>query len=60
MRMKNGKYIHEVDKICVRKDEIQIGNCFYQTKEQTQKIAKQLLEKGYADLTEFTGMYTYI
>lgn len=53
MRIKDGEDIYEVDKVCIREDDIQIGLIFYQTKEHTQKISKQLLEKGYADMTNF-------
>lgn len=53
MRIKNGDYIEEVNVVKIRSEDIAIGVCFYQTKEHTQEIGKQLLEKGYADLTEF-------
>ena len=53
MRIKNGDYIEEVNVVKIRSEDIVIGICFYQTKEHTQEIGKQLLEKGYADLTEF-------
>lgn len=53
MRIKNGDYIQEVKDVQIRSEDIVIGICFYQTKEHTQEIGKQLLEKGYADLTEF-------
>ena len=54
MRIKDGEYIYEVDKVCVREDDIQIGLNFFQTKKQTQQIGRQLLENGYADLTNFS------
>lgn len=53
MRIKNGEYIQEVNNVCIRKYDIQVDIRFYQTKEHTQEIGKQLLEKGYADLTDF-------
>lgn len=51
IRVVSPKRYHKL--VCVRKDDIQIGICFYQAKEQTQEIEKRLLEKGYANLTEF-------
>jgi hypothetical protein len=53
MRIKIGEYIREVKKVWVRDTDISIDTNFYQTKEQTQVIAEQLLKDGYADLTDF-------
>lgn len=53
MRIKYGEYITEIDQVWIRKNDIEINFQFYQTGNQTDKIAKQLLEKGYADLSSF-------
>lgn len=53
MRVKIGEYIKEISNIWVRDTDIAIGTQFYQTNEQTEKIANQLLKEGYADLTDF-------
>lgn len=53
MRVKFGEYITEVEQVWIRTDDIVIKQCFYQTGEQTENIAKQLLEKGYVDLSAF-------
>lgn len=52
MRIKNKDRIVEVDEVCIR-DDIMIGTQFIATGEHTEEIGKQLLEKGYADLTDF-------
>lgn len=53
MRIKNKDRIVEVDEVRIRDDDIMIGTQFIATGEHTEKIGKQLLEKGYADLTDF-------
>lgn len=53
MRIKIGEYIRVVEKVWVRDTDIVIDTKFYQTGEQTQTIADQLLKDGYADLTSF-------
>ena len=51
MRIKIGNNIREVSKVCVRETDIMIGTQFFQTGAHTESIAKQLFEKGYADLS---------
>lgn len=53
MRIKNGDYIQEVEKVQVRSEDIVVGTYFFLTKEHTKEIGDQLLKQGYADLTEF-------
>lgn len=53
MRIKNKDRIVEVDEVRIRDDDIMIGTQFITTGEHTEEIGKQLLEKGYADLTDF-------
>ena len=53
MRIKNKDRIVEVDEVRIRDDDIMIGTQFIATGEHTEEIGKQLLEKGYADLTDF-------
>lgn len=57
MRIKTGEYIQEVNTIWIRSDDIEVNNRFYQTKEYTNEISTQLLEKGYADLTKFPILF---
>lgn len=53
MRIRVGEYIHEVKEVQVREDDILIGVFHFKTGKRTQEIGKQILEKGYADLTDF-------
>lgn len=57
MRVKVRDNIIEVNKVWVREDVIEVKNHLYRTGDKTKEIEKQLLEKGYADLSSFKRDY---
>ena len=56
MRIKTGRYIKEIKKVCTRKTDILIDSMVYLTGDDTEKIEKQLLELGYADLSNYRAI----
>ena len=53
MRIKVGDVLREVDNIHIDVNGLGGGYEIFITKDETEAIAKQLLEKGYADLTPY-------
>ena len=53
MRIKVGDSLREVHNIHIGVSGLFVGSEVFTTEDNTEAIAKQLLEKGYADLTKY-------